>query len=171
MINQTIFHPEGFRLLRSVTCLLDKLPFYVMAKKEVYSHPLVPDVNIPGLCGTFFQAIQENKPISTYTDQEHAVTLLDIKNDIIRCKNSYSHDKVYEVSLQEMSPIFGHFISFKKITERTSENITRFGYSKLVAVNLEEMGFCQNAVKQAVTEYPLDFQAALDFAYSYNPNE
>jgi len=47
-------------MLQSVTKILNKLPFNVMPRKEIYYHPLCA-VYFPGICGDIGAATQAGK--------------------------------------------------------------------------------------------------------------
>jgi len=144
---------------------LDQLPFSVIARKETFAHPNF-DLQLEGFNGTFFDALSAGKTVATYTDTEkHAVTLFDIKNDTLVCKNTYNDQKVFEISIAQNCPQFGYFISFKKITTRSKENIDSLGEKNLSLINLIEMGFAEGACIEAV-EQTSNFENALQILYT-----
>mgnify|MGYP000522945292 CR=1 FL=1 len=59
-------------MLYSVTRILDKLSFPVIARKEVYYHPLTDKTNVPGTCGDFHLAAKNGKILSSYINNNHA---------------------------------------------------------------------------------------------------
>ena len=166
--------------MNSLTQIMDQLPFSVKARKEVYHHPLLP-VGHParsedGVCGDFVKAIGEQKVLATYNDnKDHAVSMFDVSTKFnfstfssqnIICKNSYDNEKIYNIKLAKQLPLLGHFVSFKRTTDRSEENIQRFGIKGINLKNLLEMGFDRSLVEKAVDNVDSDFEAALAFCYS-----
>ena len=156
-------HPEGFRLLNSLSRILDQLPFCVMARKEVYYHPLLP-VDHPcrwenGVCGDFVKAVKENKVLATYTDNEdHAISLFKTTEKSLIFKNSYDNQKQYKIKMTRKLPLLGHYISFRRVTNSNKPD--------RISTTLLEMGFSSAVIKEAVGKYGSDFEAALAYCYS-----
>ena len=102
-----------------------------MAQTEVYYHPLLP-IEHPArleddVCGDFVKAISEKKVLATYNDNEdHAVSMFNLTDEFIICKNSYDNHKEYKIEWEQQKPEVGHFITFRQVTNRSEENIEMF---------------------------------------------
>ena len=142
-----------------------------MARKEVYYHPLLP-IGHPfrqedGVCGDFVKAVGEGKVLATYNElRTHAISLFNVTQECLIFKDSYNNVKQHSINRNRQRPELGHFISFRRVTDRNEENLEIFGLENLISINLLEMGFDQSVVEEANNHSDSDFDAALAYCYS-----
>ena len=169
MVTKTTLHPEGYRIMPSISSIINQMPFTVAARKELYAHP-EEVLNLSGLSGTFYDAVRNNKTVATFVTfpEPHAMALFNIKEDKLILKNSYINEQTKEYSMNEKTPAFGYFISFNKITPRSPENVDLLGQKELTIKNLKEMGFDSTWVQKTINDahdFHDDFDAAIEYIY------
>ena len=156
--------------MSSITSILNRLPFGVAPRKELYRHPNVPDYH-NALCGTFHDAIEDRKALATCVFQpfSHAMTLINITDEKIILKDTYSSLKTCEYSLDENTPYHGYCVTFKPISKRQSNDDELFSVAKMTLLNLQEMGFDEPLITETLLDSPEvaeDLDAAVQALYN-----
>ena len=158
--------------MSSVTSILNQLPFKVAARKEVYFNPtLTYQVSLPGMSGTFKDAVVNRKVLATFVSypSSHSMVIYDITEDKVILKDTYKSMKTQEYLItDETAPSVGYFVGFKQITEQTTDNV-----ETLVALNLKEMEFDKDLIQRVLDREPAlktDLDAALQAIYTAQTN-
>ena len=156
--------------MSSITSILNQLPFNVAARKEVYSNPKLT-VNLPGMSGTFNDALGNRKVLATFVwdPYSHSMVIYDITENKLILKDTYKSMKTQEYLItDEAAPAVGYFVGFKQITEQTIKNA-----ENVVALNLTEMEFDTDLIQHVLDPEPsqkTDLDAALQAMYTAQTN-
>ena len=112
-------------MMNSLNKIFEILPFDVFPKKEVFSHPKrSTEVNPHGYCGTFQDAVDAKKCLTTYDGgNKHAVTLFDIRSvlffkTLIFKDSQRNKEKTIKVAYKKGYPEIGRFIDFPILTSK-----------------------------------------------------
>jgi len=97
------------------------------------------------------------------------MTLINITDEKIILKNTYSSLKTCEYSLDENTPYHGYCVTFKPISKRQSNDDELFSVAEMTLLNLQEMGFDKTLITKTLLDSPEvaeDLDAAVQALYN-----